>query len=119
MSELTPDLAAFKGEEKESMLGDFTDVKKTIKRKFLTHYPITIRLQKLPEDCGSCHLKNNRLYVLVNKRLSEEAQIFSLIHEFAHAVAWRCSEQECERESSHDAEFGIAYAQIWRAVFEN
>ena len=56
------------------------------------------------------------LSIRVSSDLSSDAQLFIAVHEAAHALQWRPEEAEMSREDEHDAEWGVAYARIWREV---
>ena len=118
MTEIWPNLKVI-DEEDESLLGSFDDVKAQLKRKFITHYPTVIRRTTMKEDCGHTSTKNKKIYILINKNLCEEAQILVLAHEYAHALAWRGEDQENEVTSDHNPEFGLAYARVWGALFDD
>ena len=53
--------------------------------------------------------------VRLERTLSAEAQLFTLVHELAHCLQWRVNEDA--RANDHDAEWGVAYARIWRQMF--
>ena len=86
---------------------------------FSTLHPITLRREKIA-DWGDCSLGTRSgkpvIVVRVNSTLPVEMQLLVLLHELAHAVQFRHDEAEELRESDHDAEWGIAYARIWRAL---
>ena len=41
------------------------------------------------------------------------------IHEMAHALQFRTVEYEEERESDHDAEWGVKYSQVYEFLMES
>ena len=91
-------------------------------------YPISIGTRKISEGWyGSCQIINRkdtkRIKISINsfesfsrEELVEILQTQVLIHEYAHAVQWRPTKQEEDRESDHDSEFGIHYARIYKLL---
>ncbi len=91
--------------------------------RFAPLYPVTVRRCKLPEDTwgdtGIVQVKGEpRLQVRVSKDLDDVGSLCVLIHELAHVIAYRNDEAELLRESPHDAEFGVAFARLWRELVD-
>ena len=76
----------------------------------------------MPEGVhGDCSLSEKgkgapRFTVRVDRTLAEEAQVYILLHEWAHALSW-CSESH--RIRAHGPEWGIAMSRIWQALVED
>jgi len=54
--------------------------------------------------------------IRVNRELRDDAQIFVLLHEWAHALSWGT---ESHRVRAHGPEWGIAMSRIWQALMED
>ena len=84
-------------------------------------HPVSLRRCKLPDDSWGDTSIGKRdgkpvIVVRVSTELPHEAQLFVLVHELAHALQWRPDAAEETRENDHDAEWGVAYARIWREL---
>lgn len=92
---------------------------RSFRERFDTLYPVSVRRVSLPGHWGDTSLARRRgepiLLVRIERDLPPEAEPFVLTHELAHCVQWRLV--ETNREDDHDAEWGVAYARIWRTMF--
>jgi len=85
-------------------------------------WPVKVRRRKLPEGVqGDCSLvvpegQAPHYSVRISADLPEEAQIYVLLHEWAHALSWG---SESHRIRAHGAEWGIAMSRIWQALLED
>ena len=97
---------------------DLSKVMANFRARFTTLYPVIMRREALGGDWGDTSVckRNGKMVLLirVEKTLSDEAQLFVLLHELGHAIQWRLNEDS--REDDHDAEFGVAYARVWSAL---
>lgn len=94
-----------------------------------TAFPVIIRTGKVPAHVDGFTKRNqNRFVIHLDRYLSEKSAVEVLIHEWSHCMAWsllhdkaidafhsgRLTWAEFER-ATHDASFGVAYAQAWAA----
>lgn len=64
-------------------------------------------------ECGYAYRRPRCYVILVNSKLSSVEQEETLVHEYAHALAYPL---QSERGSMlHDRIWGAAYARAWRA----
>lgn len=87
--------------------------------------PVVVRSGRLSvRNLGTCVRDKNRFVIRLSHKLDEAAALETLIHEWAHALAWSL---ECDRlmrddsipeddfqEQSHGASWGVAYARTWQ-----
>lgn len=50
------------------------------------------------------------------RSMSKQARFETLLHEWAHVLAWPCEDQD---SAKHTAEWGVAYAKIWSWWFDD
>ena len=85
-------------------------------------WSVRVRRVKLPDgthgDCSLCPPKGGGPHysIRVSSGLSAEAQVYVLLHEWAHALSWG---SESHRIRAHGAEWGIAMSRIWQALLED
>ena len=84
-------------------------------------WSIKVRRCKMPDGThGDCALVTSNptphYVVRVDKELDEQAQIYVLMHEWAHALSWG---SESHRIRNHGPEWGIAMSRIWQAFVED
>jgi hypothetical protein len=98
---------------------DLTRFMRSFRERFKPMHPVEVRRADLGDDWGDTSIVTRkgepRFLVRINKALGKEAQMFVLVHELAHTIQWRVHEEM--RESDHDAEWGVAYARVWEALF--
>jgi hypothetical protein len=91
----------------------FAQLRDSLKARFPTT-PVSVRRCKVPRKlCGDCSRKANFFLVRVDKDHPLQVQLDTLVHEFAHAVAYL----EWENTEDHGPEFGMAYAVCYQ-VYE-
>jgi Zn-dependent peptidase ImmA (M78 family) len=75
---------------------------------------------------GYCYMYRRRIFIRIDKSLSEEDAIETLQHEIAHALQtkfWcrycKASDRDKDRmlDECHDAEWGMNYAKVY-SVYE-
>ncbi len=74
---------------------------------------------------GTCHRSDDRFVIRLATWLDQEQAIETLLHEWAHALAWSHSLDrivespdvtQAEFELlSHDGTWGLAYSRVWQA----
>jgi len=84
-------------------------------------WPVSVRRAKLGDDVhGYCSLstqgKSPRYLIRVSAELSDETQVYVLIHEWAHALSWA---SDSHRIRHHAPEWGLAMSRIWQALKED
>lgn len=88
--------------------------------------PVVVRTSWLPSDMlGRCARRKSRFVIQLNAALTEHDAIETLLHEWAHALAWSFSLDRLARtprlsplkfeQASHDEAWGCAYSRVWRA----
>ena len=87
--------------------------------------PVVVRSGRLAAwVLGSCVRDKNRFVIRLSHELDEAHAVETLVHEWAHALAWSL---ECDRltkdasipdddfqEQSHGPSWGVAYARTWQ-----
>lgn len=80
-----------------------------LKSKCPTVLPVSVRRTKLPKGHdGICQVKESHFLIRIDRNLKEHEAIETLIHEWAHAIAW----PKCEAQ--HSDEWGKAYSRVYR-----
>jgi hypothetical protein len=87
---------------------------------------VVVRTSWLPEDIlGQCSRRPHRFVIRLNNSMPQEQAVETLLHEWAHALAWNYSLDKLARDpgvspeildaASHDEAWGCAYSRVWRA----
>lgn len=92
--------------------------------KFPCPYPVSLHLSRFPEgpgslDYGATTRKGRRFHIYLNTRYPRHLLIMILLHEWAHARSWRHETMEKRKLTHHDAEWGLAFAEIYCAFAED
>jgi hypothetical protein len=101
-----------------------------LRRDCVPAYPVIVRTKALSGGLeGSTIRRKRRFVVFLEAGLSEWQAVEVLIHEWAHALSWTHSlDRVCDEFNAgmlsaeefhtrcHDAAFGIAFAECYRAV---
>ena len=74
--------------------------------------PVSLRFARLKGKDGDCERVKGRFVIRLNKTLSERQLIDTLIHEWAHGLAWGLE------EDFHGEKWGIAYSKVYRAFLK-
>ena len=104
------------------MGNDFRNTARNLRVLVPPMWPIWVRRLTLPdEDHGDCAFvreskKGPHFIIRLNRELSEDALIFALIHEWAHALSWGA---DTHRIADHGPEWGLAMSRIWQALLED
>ncbi len=96
-----------------------------LREKCVTAQPVVVRTSWLPPDTlGECVRRKRRFVVRLNRIMNESQAVETLLHEWAHALAWNYSldrmarDPDVDRElfeaASHDEAWGCAYSRVWR-----
>lgn len=97
-----------------------------LRRDCPTADSVVVRTSTLTSDVlGECVRRKNRFVIRLNRRMGEEQATETLLHEWAHALAWNFSldslakspnvDRELFDYVSHDEAWGCAYSRVWRA----
>jgi hypothetical protein len=116
---------------KESFLrrdswSDFRSVLSDLRALCPSAMPVVVRTAWLPPTTlGECIRRPARFVIRLSNRMNQQEAIDTLIHEWAHALAWNYSldrmarDPDVDRElfeaASHDEAWGCAYSRVWRA----
>jgi len=104
----------------------FAATLRCLREKCVTAQPVIVRTSWLPPDTlGECVRRKERFVVRLNRAMTEVQAVETLLHEWAHALAWNYSldrmarDPDLDRElfeaASHDEAWGCAYSRVWRA----
>lgn len=89
-----------------------------LKKKCPPAYPVSVRRVKLTSLDGDCILYKKKFYIRISSNVCESSAIETLLHEWAHARAWSHLHDKWDGEEfderSHDASWGVAYAEVYR-----
>ena len=88
--------------------------------------PVIIRSAWLADEtAGECVRRPKRFVIRLNRNLSEAMAVETLLHEWAHALAWNFAldrlakapdtTSEQFQAAAHDEAWGCAYSRVWRA----
>ena len=93
-------------------------------------HPVVIRTKVFRESFpamtfGECVRRPERFVIRLNTKMDQNMAIETLLHEWAHALAWNYSLDRLARDpdvtqekfeaASHDEAWGCAYSRVWRA----
>lgn len=92
----------------------YRNVIRFLKKTFPAYLKVSVRRLALSEHLdGDCQLKTDKFQIRINRDLQEHEAIETLLHEWAHVIAWdRCPTDE------HCDEWGKAYSRIYRAFLK-
>ncbi len=92
----------------------FTTALRELRRTLPARLPVRVRRCRLEHGTfGDCRLiedEPQHFRVRVSSLYSSDAQVFALIHEWAHARAWFVEDPD------HDGHFGIELARAWKVI---
>lgn len=93
-----------------------------LKKKCPPAYPVKVRRTKITSQLdGDCALHKKQFTIRISNELSESSAIDTLLHEWAHAIAWNHLHDSMDwgtfEERIHDASWGVAYSEVYR-VYE-
>jgi len=84
-----------------------------LKKEFPPNYPVTVRSIKM-KDQGGTELVRKKFLITVRCDTCWQVRFDSLLHEWAHALTWEGAETFID---DHSAEWGIAYARVYREFY--
>jgi len=100
--------------------GTFEDTVQELKENVPLPYKVNVRRTKVPGGrAADCELQKKgkwRFLIRIDRELEENAAVLTLIHEWAHALAWNTAYDQGLMED-HGPEWGVAYARIWQKLF--
>jgi len=86
-----------------------------LRREFPAQHPVTVRSRPLKKLQGETeYRKDCSFYVRIRSDTSLDMRIDTILHEWAHCLAWFGADQE----EFHSGEWGLAYAKIYKAFLE-
>ncbi len=91
--------------------------------------PVIVRSAWLADEtAGECVRRPKRFVIRLNQNLSEAMAVETLLHEWAHALAWNFrldrlakapdTTSEQFQAAAHDEAWGCAYSRVWRAYLD-
>ena len=83
-------------------------------RNFLASSQIYVKSTKI-KGHGYTKPEIGYFQIMINRRQSLSLRLDSLLHEWAHCMTWLGDESDME---DHGAEWGIAYARLYRTFLE-
>lgn len=86
---------------------------RALRQKEPTDLPITYRTRPLKGDDGLLYVYDDKYRIILNEKLSVALKVETLLHEYAHALAF--PKQSEKLKSEHDSIWGKEYARVWRA----
>lgn len=95
--------------------------------------PVVVRAANTkPSIDGFCARRGNKFFIEISHRLSPEGVLNTLVHEWAHSLAWNFTLEKASQDSvageinaerfeeiAHGPEFGVAFAAVWRAFVKH
>lgn len=89
-------------------------------------FPVVVRASVLtPDTLGCCHRTDERFIIRLAGTLNEQQAVETLLHEWAHALAWNHSLDKFAADPdlplevfeavAHDGDWGLAFSRVWRA----
>jgi len=94
----------------------FRNLRNFIKKKVTLKYPISVRVLPIAADrYGDCYFdsKLKKFVIRIDKSISEDTAINTLIHEVAHCICYFEKEKE-----EHGKIFGNAYSKAYEIYEE-
>lgn len=90
-------------------------------REYPTAYPVKFGITtKIGDDVHGFTSRSGRtFYIFLAKKIPLAYAIDYLLHEYAHAIAWRHEKIERRKIDMHDAEWGLAYAELYRRFYDD
>ena len=85
-----------------------------LRRNFPAIHPISVRSVILKKDQGETEFTGKYFWIRVHPKLPFLSRMDALLHEWAHCLTWFGP----ETDEDHSAEWGIAYARIYRIHVE-
>jgi hypothetical protein len=91
--------------------------------------PVVVRTSRLPRNLlGDSARRKKRFVIRLNRQMMNDQAVETLLHEWAHALAWNFSLDRLSKmpgldpvvfeRASHDEAWGCAYSRVWRAYLE-
>lgn len=79
-------------------------------------HPFRVTRPKGMEEWGSCEKLESptRFVIRVHHKLPDDWALYTLVHEWAHALSW----SDDPLVENHGAEWGVAYARCYQAIFD-
>lgn len=75
--------------------------------------PVKVRRVRTAKDLdGDCAHRDTYFYIRINRTLPEHEAIWTLLHEWAHTLAWNSS------RDVHCSEWGKAYSRVYRTFLK-
>lgn len=88
--------------------GHYRSLVRHLRKHVELDYPISIRRTRLPDGLdGDATLANGRFVVRINRKLTENSAIDTVIHEISHCVV-------LESHQGHGPAWGMAYSRVYQ-----
>jgi predicted SprT family Zn-dependent metalloprotease len=92
----------------------FRTVLNRLKKHLPPSYLVVCRricFSKKAKVTGECWLEKKKFHIRIEKLLSNDAAIDTLLHEWAHILLW--NEASVLKLDDHGPEWGVAYSRVW------
>lgn len=90
----------------------FCELRDLLKRSYPASLRVSVLRCKVPKDrCGDCIRKTGYFRIRVSSECTSQEALDTLIHEWAHAIAW----DEWIETGTHGKQWAEAYARAYQA----
>ena len=89
-----------------------------LRKNFPAKHPVGVRrvsARALGQYAGDCDLLGTRFLIRINREKSFALKLDTILHEWSHALTW--FNETPDEIDPHTAEWGVAYARIYRALW--
>ena len=91
--------------------------------------PVVVRTSYMSHTiAGECRVRPSRFVICLNDTMGQDEAIETLLHEWAHALAWNYTvdrlmvtpgmTDEAFQQACHDEAWGCAYSKVWRKYIQ-
>lgn len=103
---------------KRPLFGDIKVIYKFLKAKLKLKHPVKLTFSGRMLDAGTCTFDPTKkiFHIRINKELSNDAAIFTLLHEISHQISW--FSPEWLEGGDHNYLWGTAYSRVYNTFLE-
>lgn len=84
-----------------------------LRANYPANHPVTVRGKRHLKDVGTTELFRRGFLIEVETATCWQVRFDAILHEWAHCLTW----EGAETEEDHSAEWGMAYARLYREFF--